>query len=549
MSRWDHPDDVADGNISSANITKAKGGGGKGGFFRLFHRSATLLFNHPTTELNPDKPYKGTITLKDDHNGAKPKKLPASRMAYYHHSDYTRSRLLDLPVSSTSSLNSSVMLHHLENDEGDGQRSSSASTSSGRKEDATTTTAATTVASSSSTGVLDEVPISRIVVVHRAARRQRHQHRHRHLQQQQQQQQGMIHSSSNSVSSSVDSSTCDSGAYSRTSTPDHLAAAARATGPISLTNARSTLALSLAPLHAPSLVMEACGMKRRSRSSDVFGSHRRRNTLLSEEDLIDADKILAYLSSTAAAEEERGARSMTVGYPSTVPSMLRTAVHPTVGGAVSITIGGNGGAANPGGGGKGKGGRGGNTSITLAPNSLPSSSASGSSLRRARSGLPVLGTAAKLASSSSSNRPSPAKPNRNQNAQFSSSAARSRISTVFLNSSRAVTRSESCSAGGRRLWCCEESGVTVNGQHHCSNSSLYHMQQQQQQQMYSSLTLPVASFSSSMAAEAGGRRKKRRAPPAPVSTQEAEGVIAAHSDNVAEEGRERGESQEGLALP
>ena len=31
--------------------------------FRFFNRSATLLFQHPTTELNPNKPYKGSISL------------------------------------------------------------------------------------------------------------------------------------------------------------------------------------------------------------------------------------------------------------------------------------------------------------------------------------------------------------------------------------------------------------------------------------------------------------------------------------------------------
>ena len=51
----------------------------KRSFFRIFHRSATLLFQHPTTELNPNKPYKGSISLstKDLRNGPRYTKSPS----------------------------------------------------------------------------------------------------------------------------------------------------------------------------------------------------------------------------------------------------------------------------------------------------------------------------------------------------------------------------------------------------------------------------------------------------------------------------------------
>jgi hypothetical protein len=63
-----------------------------GGFFRIFNKSATLLFKHPTTELNPNKPYKGTVTTSREHHAVtkKASTLGASRRTPEEYHYYRR---------------------------------------------------------------------------------------------------------------------------------------------------------------------------------------------------------------------------------------------------------------------------------------------------------------------------------------------------------------------------------------------------------------------------------------------------------------------------
>ncbi len=466
-----------------------KGSSGGRGIFRLFHRSATLLFNHPSQELNPDKPYKGTISMgnsKDPQRnggGARSKKKPSTRIQNYHlHQDYSKSKVRQVngenthqPVSSTSSLNSSVMHHHLEHDE-------AASTSSGVGSESRTNNSSGTLQSQ------HQVPSSRIVVVRRAARRQG-----AHDNSNNSNNNNNVHSSSNSVISSVDS-TIDSGAFSRTSTPDHQHGAAAAAASnlrhqsnLWKTNARSTLALAWPPLSAPSLVMEACGIRRRSVSNDAFFGAR---------DTVDAEQILACLN---AASENHNFASLQQQQQLRVPPMLRTSANGSnSNGAVSITIGAS-------------------TSITIAPNS---STTGPRSLARVRSGMPLLGTSGLVnqssSQSSSSAASTPTKPSRNAS---SSASSRSKISTVYLDSNR-VTRSESSVALGAAARfgnrCCDEGAVTVNGQHHCKKSNWGNSHHHQRAEPFSSLTLPAKITDSSSSSDKGAKKKKRRAPPAPI---------------------------------
>jgi hypothetical protein len=101
-----------------------------GGLFRIFNKSATLLFKHPTTELNPNKPYKGTVTTSREKQSVT-KRLPSVGEArrtseeyrhYRQHRQWPSLTRLDkalpqlAPVaasSSMSSLNSSSVHHHV----------------------------------------------------------------------------------------------------------------------------------------------------------------------------------------------------------------------------------------------------------------------------------------------------------------------------------------------------------------------------------------------------------------------------------------------------
>lgn len=100
-----------------------------GGFFRIFNKSATLLFKHPTTELNPNKPYKGTVTTSREQHAVKKKastlgasrRTPEEYMYFRQHQKWPSTLIRrdgdspTIPVgtsSSLSSLNSSSILQN-----------------------------------------------------------------------------------------------------------------------------------------------------------------------------------------------------------------------------------------------------------------------------------------------------------------------------------------------------------------------------------------------------------------------------------------------------
>ena len=225
------PSQVLQPQKAKPNSGKSEGGSKMaGGFFRIFNKSATLLFKHPTTELNPNKPYKGTVTTSRDLHAVtkKASTLGASRRTpeeYHYYRRHQRwpslSRLdkssptpMVAASSSMSSLNSSSIMpmHHPAYSSGDdsGRPSGGASATSGG--------GASTKKDSSS--------------------------------------------SSNSVISSCSSegedegSNYDSGAFSRTSSPE------AAVAPISALLNTSSVSISrlppTEPLHSPSLVLQAC---------------------------------------------------------------------------------------------------------------------------------------------------------------------------------------------------------------------------------------------------------------------------------------------------
>lgn len=500
----------------------------RGGIFRLFHKSATLLFQHPTTELNPNKPYKASISMSTKDlrpSSASRYQLRApinnncgAQQANLHHHPSaalsakmggfpnTRNRLqATLSASSSSSINSSVMHHHLEHDSG-----GSAHLSSDRGGSNTPSTSSGICSSTRQLSVeppdLRRPPSSTssssVALLPNQAPPRMHS------------------SSSNSViSSSIeDDSNYDSGAFSRTSTPEiHPPLTS---GKKSLSQIHLALA---APLSAPSLVMEACNMKRSSPSLNVMEK--------SENSLVDASHILACLN--AASSSSMGShlqphslrpaslgasgllRSQSPPAPSSSVSSFHHRIFPQTskhvmqhgnGGNthslpytsteirddVSITIGLN-------------------TKLTITQHpygsssmSSPSSSSLLSHLRRTRSGLPVLGTAGlntsclSLHPSSSSKKQSPVrKPvrntianknnqhhlsNNNNNREPQSSPPK--ISTVYVGAGREnprprigrpVSRSESCVTlsnttiiPGPATHLPEKCTVTVNGQQYTS---------------------------------------------------------------------------------
>lgn len=378
--------------------SNGKGEGGSkmgGGFFRIFNKSATLLFKHPTTELNPNKPYKGTVTTSREQQHSSKKKastLGASRrtpeeyLYYRRHQRWPSLTRMDKssplpPVaasSSMSSLNSSSLmpLHH--------HQAYSSGDDSGRPSG---------VSGASGGGHSSKKDSS---------------------------------SSSNSVISTCSSEgeDCDSGAFSRTSSPE------AASGPTTNTSALlNTSSLSLSrmpptePLVAPSLVLAAC-LEYGVPLGDFDG------------DFVDASFVLSCLNaaSRSSAFEEMSS-----------PNVRSSSQPPDV----SVTIGAN-------------------TKLTITPDLEPSQVRRSGQLRRSRSGLPVLGTSVLQRTESPSKR----------------LTQRNKISTVYLNptsspSTRAsrsrLTRSESIVtvSGSLQRSACEcTERVTVNGQHHCCENSL-----------------------------------------------------------------------------
>ncbi|XP_059080370.1 mucin-5AC-like isoform X1 [Tigriopus californicus] len=502
----------------------------RGGIFRLFHKSATLLFQHPTTELNPNKPYKASISMstKDLRPSSTsryqlraPIKGSDGQQANHHHPSSalsakmggfptTRNRLqATLSASSSSSINSSVMHHHLEHDSG-----GSAHLSSERGGSNTPSTSSGICSSTRQPSV--EPP---------ELRRPPSSTSSSSVALSPNQAPARIHSSSSNsvISSSIeDDSNYDSGAFSRTSTPEiHPPLTS---GKKSLSQIHLALA---APLSAPSLVMEACNMKRSSPSLNVMEK--------SENSLVDASHILACLNAASsssigshlqphslppASSGASGLASPTAMSPSSssfhnhriFPQTSKHVIHHGngIGGHntnsntlslpyysteirddVSITIGLN-------------------TKLTITQNpygsssvSSPSSSSLLSHLRRTRSGLPVLGTAGLNTSClslhpSSSKKQSPVrKPVRNtissKNSQINNSnnnnhgepqSSPFQISTVYVGAGREnprprigrpVSRSESCVTlsnttiiPGPASHLPEQCTVTVNGQQYTS---------------------------------------------------------------------------------
>jgi hypothetical protein len=449
----------------------------RGGFFRLFHRSATLLFQHPTTELNPNKPYKGSISLSSKDlrqqkysavstiaNAPPPGSRNLATIGGYakrgqqhrnHHHQYqyhqrgSGQQHHSLPPSqhlvipppprppppagmsgSTSTLNSSVLHHNLEHDE----------VNKSSEDDSEHP--------SSSSGVESDSKLIRPTVAHASGR-------HPILQQ--------VHSSSsNSVISSVDSSAYDSGAFSRTSSPEHRRRhrhhrrrqqqqqqLKQQTAALLSSSKSATSLVMASPLSAPSLVLAACsasrGRLRLAEGEDVDDY----------EESVDAAHILACLDAASATSHitAQQLQLLQQQYHQQQPQFysLQNSYQLLNGGDVSITIGSS-------------------TKLTIAHGDGASTS-SLSNARRSR--LPLMGTSG-LTSSTSPNKAKLASP------------LRTKISTVYVNTKEAaaaatkLSRSESsvtisnAAPPSQQHQCdsklCTER-VTVNGQHHCSCGS------------------------------------------------------------------------------
>jgi len=374
-----HPDDMSGAESGSSSSLNRRNG-----LLRLFfHRSAaTLLFHHPRgPDLDPSKPYRGVIKMSGSKHGRR--REPTATAAKHP------------PVSATSSVDSSASSAKLDkgNDIPDyGRRSHGVKHAAGA-----------------------------------AASERRRSHRtlrqlHREQLQRQEQQQrrsgpivveAQLHSSSNSVVSSVESSTCDSGAFSRTSTPDF---AARSHTNLLGVDSKSMLALK-SPLSAPSLVMEACGMRSRWKMTRYFEEE--------DDESVNAAHILSCLNAAS------GPSTMTEGMPDMLAARL---CQPYEEGPVSITVGAN-------------------TMITLGPPSRVG-------LRRSRSGLPLLGTSglhydrpAKNATSS------PPKPGR------ISTSKSGRLLTPSASLREASAPPATSRTSQLRPGCWGET-VTVNGRHY-----------------------------------------------------------------------------------
>ena len=377
--------------IAAGNGGKSEGGSKMGGgFFRIFNKSATLLFKHPTTELNPNKPYKGTVTTSREHHAItkKASTLGASRRTpeeYHYYRRHQRwpslTRLekssptpMVAASSSMSSLNSSSIMplhpHHQAYSSGDDSGRPSGNSGSG-----TSGGAASTKKDSSS--------------------------------------------SSNSVISSCSSeaeeegSNYDSGAFSRTSSPE------AASAPISALLNSSTMSISrlppTEPLCAPSLVIAAC-----LEYGVPMGNP-------ADLDAVDASFVLSCLS--AASKSSSSSKTSDV----------------------SVTIGAN-------------------TKLTISPDFEQGSGKRSGQLRRSRSGLPVLGTTALQRTES----PSKKVTQRNKISTVYLNSLTGVSSPTSVPHRNRVARSESIvtvsGVSQRRVCECTER-VTVNGQHHCCDAA------------------------------------------------------------------------------
>ncbi len=468
----------------------------RGGFFRLFHRSATHLFQHPTTELNPSKPYKGTISMSTrdlrhqqkkqlsgvggyakrghQHRNQQYQEPHPHHHQYHHHprqQQQQRVRQLHEPhqhyrslppvpvpppphlalpvlsVGSSSSLNSSVLHHNLEHDEvkssedDDEHPSSSSGVESDSKLLHGAREAAGSEASAGSSSVAAGGGGGGSGSGHLAAR-------HPALQQ--------AHSSSSA--NSVISSDYDSGAFSRTSTPEiksgkrqhrhhhrrrtyqHQQLQLREqTAALKKSSKSATCLAATEPLAAPSLVMAACSAASRSRLG--------LDDEAAMEDAVDAAHILACLDAAGSTTALHRRRQLYQQQQQQFLS-LQHGGHPSIvygaNGDVSITVGSS-------------------TRLTIA-------SGENGSARRNR--LPLMGTAGLS--------PNKKKPTNGL------SPSRTKISTVYVSGAAKepaagkLARSESsvtisnagtgplppAPAHNHRCLCTER--VTVNGQHHCS---------------------------------------------------------------------------------
>jgi len=453
----------------------------KRSFFRIFHRSATLLFQHPTTELNPNKPYKGSISLstKDLRNNtgarytrapsggpdslpasassssaphqrpvpgpqtmgsgggyAKRQQMPAAGHRSAGHSAGHRSgnsasaghRMMmmvggrghrrgphSMPYNpplpsppaaviggSSSSLNSSVLHHNLEND----ANKDSDSENGGQ--------------GSSSSGVESDSKLLQMRMMQHPILQQAHS------------------SSSNSVISSVDSSNYDSGAYSRTSSPEmgkkasakhrhrrirmqqqrlkeQTAALLKASGSMSKSACSLQQGQQPPPLSAPTLVLAACRGSRGVLTMPDYGDLCRNfetlelaaNSNGGGGDPVDAAHILACLNAMQTRQQQQQFH------------------HGGLQNDVSITIGAS-------------------TKLTIASDTT----------RRGRQ-LPMMGTSGLMTSPGKQQEPVK---NRSR-AGLQQQQHRTKISTVYL-----PPNPPSPAATAR---CCD-SRVTVNGRHHCN---------------------------------------------------------------------------------
>ena len=367
------------GGSAAGNGGKSEGGSKMGGgFFRIFNKSATLLFKHPTTELNPNKPYKGTVTTSRENHAVtkKASTLGASRRTPEEYHYYRRHQRWPSPTpmvaasSSMSSLNSSSIMplhqHHQAYSSGDDSGRPSGNSGSG-----TSGGAASTKKDSSS--------------------------------------------SSNSVISSCSSeaeeegSNYDSGAFSRTSSPE------AASAPISALLNSSTMSISrlppTEPLCAPSLVIAACLEYGVPMGNAI------------DHDAVDAAFVLSCLN--AASKSSSSSKTSDV----------------------SVTIGAN-------------------TKLTISPEFEQGHGKRSGQLRRSRSGLPVLGTTALQRNES----PSKKVTQRNKISTVYLNSLTGVSSPTSVPHRNRVARSESIvtvsGVSQRRVCECTER-VTVNGQHHC----------------------------------------------------------------------------------
>lgn len=429
-------------------------------FLRLFHKSsATLQLQHPKTELNPDKPYKGQVTTAADHQMRKKSK------------DYLRGhkrKLVPMASSSLSSLNtinSQPLVH---------QPAANAASVSGTKGQAMGSGASNGAFSSSNSVASDE-----------------------------------------SSCANGSSSTYDSGAFSRTSSPDLVP-------PLNLSLSMSRLALT-EPLVAPKLVLAATRgewppvtpaeyeaalnsmVAAAAASAAAPKAVRQNSSSLKKKPLNMAERNRQLHRRQMRARSMSAAKPGTVGmgaggfHSAGVGATSAGLIAPdngdvtvTVGSSTLLTIG-----INKSSNGMQQISSGGTTVVPCGKmNQHPRSS----NLRRSRSGLPVLGTTAL------NQNISPMKPMRSSAVLTSTtSLQRNKISTVYLEdpsgssssaiggcsipvmagpstvnttaarspakrylerSGSVVTVMGSQPSTGIKCDCTER--VTVNGQHHCA---------------------------------------------------------------------------------